>query len=177
MISDCYSGFDTVLPAPRAMIANLVARDCANGIAYSTLPERTTLLNVVGIPEATLTHVPDFSSLQTTPDLDAIRAHVVDTSHVRFEMVRCRSQSVVNWRAAGSGMYLMLIRTRAEELRISFSGGPSEYIGSGCAKFWFFPDATGAQGEMRGRGPFDCVGVSVGSSVVPSALKTFFTTQ
>ena len=69
----------------------------------------------------------------------------------------------------------MLVRTRTEESWITFSRGPSEHVGSGRAKFWFFPDATGAQGEMCGRGPFDCVGVSVGSWVVPSPLKAFFT--
>ena len=69
----------------------------------------------------------------------------------------------------------MLIRTRAEELRISFSGGPSEYIGSGCAKFWFFPDAVDAQGEMCGKGQFDCAGVAVDSSVLSPTLMAFFT--
>jgi AraC-like DNA-binding protein len=70
-------------------------------------------------------------------------------------------------------MYLMLVRPWTEELRITFSGAPSEHIGCGRAKFWFFPEAAGAQGELYG-GPFDCAGVSLDSSVLPSTLKVFF---
>ena len=100
-------------------------------MAYSTVSDRATLLNVLGVPETATTCVPSFSGPQAAPDVDVVSAHVVNTPHVRLELVRCRSQSVVPWRASGPGMYLMLVRPWTEELRITFSGAPSEHIGCG----------------------------------------------
>lgn len=175
MLTDCYSDPRPVLPPPPAVMTRSVARESANGMAQSKVPEHATILNAFEISETTATRLPNFIRLQAKPGADAISTRIVNASHVRLELVHCHAQGVVHWRAAGGGMHLMLVRTRTEEARITFSGAPSEHIGGGRAQFWFFPDAAGAQGEICGNGSFGCAGVSVDPSVLPFTLKAFFT--
>jgi AraC-like DNA-binding protein len=148
-----------------------------NGIsaAFPIIPERAASSKFMEFPGAAMLRVVKFGGLQTAPDIDAISSRIVNTSHVRLELLRCPSQSTVHWRAARQELSLILVRGRNHESRITFSDGPSERIDSGRAKFWFFPDGVGALGELSGMGPFDCAAINVDPSVVPWTLKASFT--
>ena len=39
------------------------------------------------------------------------------------------------------------------------------------ANFWFFPEGVGAEGELTGKGAYDCAGVFVDPAFLPSTVK------
>lgn len=139
-------------------------------VAYGLIPERRMYARGWDAHSTfTTTH-----ELQTIPGVDAIRSRVVSTSRVRLELLLYRSEGTVHWSAIGPELSLVLMRNRTKEPQITISGGSSERLGSGRAKFWFFPEGIGAQGELQGMGPFDCAGIFVDPSVLPSTVKAFF---
>ena len=51
------------------------------------------------------------------------------------------------------------------------AGQAADRILPGRAKCWFFPEGSGAEGELIGRGAYDCAGVFVKPSFLPCAIK------
>ena len=65
----------------------------------------------------------------------------------------------------------MWVRDKGSNARMTLAGRPADIIAPGRARFWFFPDGVGAEGELTGRGAYDCAGVFVDPSFLPSTVK------
>jgi AraC family transcriptional regulator len=111
------------------------------------------------------------SSIRALSSETQIRARVAHTENVRIEFLRCGSQATVQWSVVGPQISLMWVRGKSSNGRITMAGREVDGIRPGRAKFWFFPEGTGAEGELTGRGAYDCAGVFVEPSFLPLAVK------
>lgn len=100
-----------------------------------------------------------------------IIARTERTENVRIEFLCCRSQTTLQWRVTRPHVSLMWVRDKGGNARMTMAGQESDSIAPGRAKFWFLPEGAGAEGELTGRGAYDCGGVFVEPSFLPAAVK------
>jgi hypothetical protein len=98
----------------------------------------------------------------------AISSRFTCTDKVRLEFVQCKAEAAVHWSAACSEVSLMCVWDKGGNARITVAGGEADNIAPGRANFWFFPEGVGAEGQVTGKGAYDCAGVSVNPSFLPS---------
>jgi AraC family transcriptional regulator len=77
----------------------------------------------------------------------------------------------VQWSVGRPEVSLMWVRDKGSNARMILAGRPADSIAPGRARFWFFPEGVGAEGELTGRGAYDCGGVFVDPSFLPSTVK------
>ena len=97
-------------------------------------------------------------SIRSVSDDVLISARVASTANVRVELLRCRTEATVQWSAAGPEVSLMWVRDKGSDARVTMGGRPCDRIAPGRANFWFFPEGVGAEGELTGKGAYDCAG-------------------
>ena len=102
---------------------------------------------------------------------DAVSTKVACTDNVRVEFLRCRTEATVQWSVGRPEVSLMWVRDKGSNPRMTLAGRQADIIAPGRARFWFFPDGVGAEGELTGRGAYDCAGVFVDPSFLPSTVK------
>ncbi len=102
---------------------------------------------------------------------DAVSTRVACTDNVRVEFLRCRTEATVRWSVGRPEVSLMWVRDKGSNARMTLAGRQADIIAPGRARFWFFPDGVGAEGELTGRGAYDCAGVFVDPSFLPSTVK------
>ena len=102
---------------------------------------------------------------------EAVSTKVACTDNVRVEFLRCRTEATVQWSVGRPEVSLMWVRDKGSNARMTLAGRPADIIAPGRARFWFFPDGVGAEGELTGRGAYDCAGVFVDPSFLPSTVK------
>ena len=100
-----------------------------------------------------------------------ISARTARTENVRIEFLRCRSRATLQWRVARSHISLMWARDKGSNARMTMAGQATDSIAPGRAKFWFFPEGAGAEGELTGRGAYDFVGLFVKPSFLSVTVK------
>lgn len=100
-----------------------------------------------------------------------ICSRVARTEHVRIEVLHCRNEATLQWSVASPDFSLMWVRDKGSNARITVSGGQSDIIAPGHANFWFFPEGVGAEGELTGRGAYDCAAVSVDPTFLPAVAR------
>jgi AraC-like DNA-binding protein len=100
-----------------------------------------------------------------------ISSRIASTEHVRVEFLRCGSATTLEWSVARPEVSLMWVRDKGSNARFTLAGRESDSIAPGRANFWFFPEGVDAHGELTGKGAYDCAGVFVDPSFLPSAVK------
>lgn len=100
-----------------------------------------------------------------------ISSRIASTDHVRVELIRCTSPTTLKWSVARPEVSLMWVRDRGSDARFTLAGRPSDSITRGRANLWFFPEGSDAHGELTGKGAYDCAGVFVDPSFLPSTVK------
>jgi AraC-like DNA-binding protein len=110
-------------------------------------------------------------SLQAPSNEGMISARTACTNNVRVEFLRCRAQTTVRWRVARPEFSLMWVRDNGHNARITLANGASNRIAPGRANFWFFPEGVDAQGELTGKGAYDCAGVFIEPSFLSVSAK------
>jgi AraC-like DNA-binding protein len=111
------------------------------------------------------------SSIRPVSNDAPIRSRIARTDNVRVEFLQCSTQATVHWSVARPQVSLMWVRDKGCNARITMSGSETHSIRPGRAKFWFFPEGIDAQGELTGKGAYDCAGVFVEPSFLPSEVK------
>ena len=102
---------------------------------------------------------------------ELIRSSTACTANVRVEFLRCRTEATIEWHAARPEVSLMWVRDKGSNARITVAGRQSDPIASGRARFWFFPEGVGADGEVTGKGAYDCAGVFIDPAFISPAVK------
>jgi AraC family transcriptional regulator len=110
-------------------------------------------------------------SIRSVSDDVLISARVASTANVRVELLRCRTEATVQWSAAGPEVSLMWVRDKGSDARVTMGGRPCDRIAPGRANFWFFPEGVGAEGELTGKGAYDCAGVFIDPAFLSSTVK------
>jgi AraC-like DNA-binding protein len=110
-------------------------------------------------------------SLQALSNEGMISSRIACTNNVRVEFLRCRPETTVRWSVARPEFSLMWVRDNDHNARITLVGGESNSIAPGQAHFWFFPEGVDAQGELTGKGAYDCAGVFIDPSFLSSSAK------
>jgi AraC-like DNA-binding protein len=100
-----------------------------------------------------------------------ISRRIASTDHVRVEFLRCNSPTTLAWSVARPEVSLMWVRDRGSDAKFTLAGHESDSIAPGCANFWFFPEGSDAHGELTGKSAYDCAGVFVDPSFLPSTVK------
>ena len=113
----------------------------------------------------------DTSSMRALTSDALISSRVARTDKVRVEFLRCKTESTVQWSVARPEVSLMWVRDKGSDTRITMAGQPADSLTPGRANLWFFPEGIDAQGRVTGRGAYDCAGVFVDPSFLPSAVK------
>jgi len=111
------------------------------------------------------------SSIRAVSSDALISTRIARTDNVRVEFLRCRTEATVQWNVARPQVSLMWVRDKGSNARITVSGRRSEPIAPGRANFWFFPEGVGAEGFLTVKGAYDCAGVFVDPSFLPSSVK------
>jgi AraC-like DNA-binding protein len=65
----------------------------------------------------------------------------------------------------------MWVRDKGSNARITISGSQADAIAPGRANFWFFPEGSGAEGEVTGKGAYDCAAVFVDPPFLSPAVR------
>jgi AraC-like DNA-binding protein len=105
-------------------------------------------------------------------DNEAVIARSTWTENVRVEYLRCRTEATLQCSMARPEVSLMWVRDRGSSSQINWSGQPAEDIAPGRARFWFFPEGMDAQGEVVGKGAYDCAAVSIDPAFLPLAVRS-----
>ena len=100
-----------------------------------------------------------------------ISSRIASTDHVRVEFLRCGSDATLEWSVPRPEVSLMWVRDKGSNARITLAGRQPDIIAPGRANFWFFPEGIDAQGELTGKGAYDCAGVFVDPQFLPSTVK------
>ncbi len=111
------------------------------------------------------------NSIRATSTEALISSRIASTDHVRVEFLRCGSDTTLQWSVARPEVSLMWVRDKGSNARFSFAGRQSDSIAPGRANFWFFPEGFDGHGELTGKGAYDCAGVFVDPSFLPSTVK------
>ncbi len=115
------------------------------------------------------------STFRPCSDDQAVSSRFTCTDNVRVEFVQCKAEATVQWSVARPEVSLIWVRDKGSNARITVAGGQADDIASGRANFWFFPEGVGAEGQVTGMGAYDCAGVSVDPSFLPSSVKQSLT--
>ena len=100
-----------------------------------------------------------------------ISSRVACTESVRVEFLRCGTDATVRWSIACPEVSLMWVRDKGSNARVTMAGRHADTIAPGRANFWFFPEGVGAEGEVTGKGAYDCAGIFVDPSFLPLAAR------
>jgi AraC-like DNA-binding protein len=100
-----------------------------------------------------------------------VSSRIAGTDHERVEFLRCGSVTTLEWSVARPEVSLMWVRDKGGNARFTLAGRQSDSITPGRANFWFFPEGSDAHGELTGKGAYDCAGVFVDPSFLPSTVK------
>jgi len=111
------------------------------------------------------------SDIRALSSESPITARTAQTENVRIELLQCRSSATVRWHVPRSRISLLWVRGKGSNARITMAGQAADRILPGRAKCWFFPEGSGAEGELVGKGAYDCAGVIVKPSFLPCAIK------
>ncbi len=114
-------------------------------------------------------------SLRTHSDDELVDIRTAHTESVRIEFLRCRTHAKVKWNVVPSELSIVLARNRAGDIRVSTGGGSAKCAKPGKAGFWFFPEGTDREGEMTADSAYDCVGVFIKPSFLPTTSKQVLT--
>ncbi len=109
--------------------------------------------------------------IRPVADDKSIRPRVASTGKVRVEFLRRPTEATVHWQAARPEVSLVWVRDKGRNARITVTGHQSDGIAPGRTRFWFFPGGFGAEGQLTGRGAYDCAGVFVEPTFLPAAAK------
>jgi AraC-like DNA-binding protein len=101
----------------------------------------------------------------------AISSRIARTEHVRVEFLHCGTEATVQWSSPRPEVSLMWVRDKSRNTRITMAGCSGDNIAPGRANFWFFPEGVDAQGQVTGKGAYDCAGVFIEPSFLPSSVK------
>jgi hypothetical protein len=117
--------------------------------------------------DATITH----SSIRVRSDQDLINSWVARTPSVRVEFLRCRPNTIVEWRVAQPDISIVWVRNRAVASRVRLSGDEVDRSRSDRANLWFIPEGIDADGELTGESTYDCACVFIVPSILPPTVK------
>jgi AraC-like DNA-binding protein len=110
-------------------------------------------------------------SIRPVASGERIRSSSASTANVRVEFLRCRTEATVQWHAARPEVSLMWVRDKGSNAQITVAGRRSDLVAPGRARFWFFPEGVGADGEVTGKGAYDCAGVFVDPAFLSPGVK------
>ena len=66
----------------------------------------------------------------------------------------------------------MWVRDKGSNAQFTLSGGRhTDHIAPGRARFWFFPEGVDAEGELTGKGAYDCAGVFIDPAFLSATAK------
>lgn len=102
---------------------------------------------------------------------EMISSRIAHSEHVRVEFLRCRTEATVQWSVTRPEVSLMWVRDKGSDARMTMAGRRSDTIAPGRANFWFFPEGVDAEGELTGKGAYDCAGVFIDPSFLSSSVK------
>jgi AraC-like DNA-binding protein len=111
------------------------------------------------------------SAFRPLSDDRTISSRIACTDNVRVEFLRCESETTLRWSVAHPEVALMWVRDKGSDARIIVAGRQAGPIAPGRANFWFFPEGVGAEGEVTGKGAYDCAGVFVDPSFLSPAVR------
>ena len=111
------------------------------------------------------------NSIQATSTEALISSRIARTDHVRVEFLRCGSATTLQWSVARPEVSLMWVRDKGSNAMFTLAGRQSDSMTPGRANFWFFPEGSDAHGELTGKGAYDCAGVFVDPSFLPSTVR------
>jgi AraC family transcriptional regulator len=110
-------------------------------------------------------------SLRTDINHELVDVRTAQTESVRIEFLRCRTQATVKWNVVPSELSIVLARNGTGDIRVSTDGGSAKCARPGKAGVWFFPEGTDREGEMTADSAYDCAGVFIKPSFLPSTTK------
>jgi len=110
-------------------------------------------------------------SISSTRDDESVRSRVTSTANVRVEFLRCPIETTIQWRAGQSEVSLMWVRGKDTHARAMAGGRQNGRIAPGRVQLWFFPEGIGAEGQLTGKGAYDCAGIFVDPAFLPVAAK------
>ena len=119
-----------------------------------------------------MTSISGLGSMRPCSSDALISARIAATEHVRVEFLRCRTDATIQWSAARPEVSLMWVRDKGNDARITVDGRQSDRIAPGRANFWFFPEGIGAEGELTGKGAYDCAGVFIDPKFLPLTVRS-----
>jgi AraC-like DNA-binding protein len=111
------------------------------------------------------------SSIRALSNEAQISSRIARTENVRVEFLQCSTPATVQWSVTRPQVSLMWVRDKGSDARITMSGREADSIRPGRAKFWFFPEGVGAEGELTGKGAYDCAGVFIEPSFLPPTVR------
>jgi AraC-like DNA-binding protein len=111
------------------------------------------------------------TSIRVLSTEELISSRSASTDHVRVEFLRCSSATTLEWNIARPEVSLMWVRDKGSNAKFTLAGHQSDSIAPGRANFWFFPEGFDAHGELTGNGAYDCAGVFVDPSFLPSTVN------
>jgi AraC family transcriptional regulator len=114
-------------------------------------------------------------SLHTDTHNAWVDSRTAQTESVRIEFLRCRTQATVKWNVVRSEVSIVLARNGTGDIRVSTGGGSPNRAKAGKAGVWFFPEGTDAEGEMTADSAYDCAGVFIKPSFLPTTTKQALT--
>jgi AraC family transcriptional regulator len=161
----CHGGitvFNDHIAAPSAVVERFVAVRRAVGHA------RTQAAHTGDSATAnTMTQ----GSLRTNSSGEWVDIRTAQTDSVRIEFLHCRTQAKVRWNVVPSELSIILARNRAGEICISMDGDNAKCLRAGKTGFWFFPEGMDREGELTADSAYDCAGVFIKPSFLPTLTK------
>jgi AraC family transcriptional regulator len=110
-------------------------------------------------------------SIRTLSHDAMISSRIACTDNVRVEFLRCRTEATMQWSVTRPEVSLMWVRDKGSNASITVAGRHTASIAPGRAKFWFFPEGVDSQGELTGKGAYDCAGVFVDPAFLSAGAK------
>jgi AraC family transcriptional regulator len=114
-------------------------------------------------------------NLRTETNNQLVDVRTAQTESVRIEFLRCRTQATVKWNVVRSEVSIVLARNGTGDIRVSTDGGSAKRAKPGKAGVWFFPEGTDTEGEMTADSAYDCAGVFIKPSFLPTITKQALT--
>ena len=114
-------------------------------------------------------------SLRPHSNDELVDIRTAHTESVRIEFLRCRTQAKVKWNVVPSELSIVLARNGSGDIRVSTDGGGAKCGKPGQGGFWFFPEGTDREGEMTADSSYDCAGVFIKPSFLPTTTEQALT--
>lgn len=114
-------------------------------------------------------------SLRTNAIDQMVDIRTAHTESVRIEFLRCRTPATVKWNVVGSELSIVLARNGTGDIRVSTDDGSAKCAKPGKAGLWFFPEGTDREGEMNADSAYDCAGIFIKPSFLPTTTKQALT--